>query len=46
MPKDFLSVADWSREDLLAMLERAQQLRRLQRAGERPETLHGRTPAM
>jgi ornithine carbamoyltransferase len=46
MPKDFLSVADWSRTDLQRMLERAQQLRRGHRSGERPQTLVGRTLAM
>ena len=46
MAKDFLSVADWSAEELLRMLDRAQQLRRLHRAGERPQTLQGRTLAM
>jgi ornithine carbamoyltransferase len=46
MPKDFLSVADWSAEELLRMLARAQELRSLYRAGERPQTLQGRTLAM
>ena len=46
MPKDFISVADWSADELLHMLERAQQLRRLHRADERPQTLQGRTLAM
>jgi ornithine carbamoyltransferase len=46
MPKDFLSVADWSPEELLRMLDRAKQLRLLHRAGERPQTLQGRTLAM
>jgi ornithine carbamoyltransferase len=46
MPKDFLSVADWSKEELLGMLRRAQELRRLHRAGERPQTLQGRSLAM
>ncbi len=46
MPKDFLSVADWSADELLRLLDRAQQLRRLHRAGERPQTLVGRTLAM
>ncbi|MBW2229734.1 MAG: ornithine carbamoyltransferase [Deltaproteobacteria bacterium] len=46
MPKDFISVADWSADDLLRMLERAQQLRRLHRADKRPQTLQGRTLAM
>lgn len=46
MPKDFLSVADWSADELLRMLDRAQTLRRLHAAGERPQTLEGRTLAM
>ncbi len=43
LPKDFLSVADWPAEELLAMLERARELKRLWRTGERPQTLLGRT---
>jgi ornithine carbamoyltransferase len=46
MPKDFLSVADWSKEELEGMLRRAQELRRLHHADERPQTLQGRTLAM
>jgi len=46
MPRHFLSVADWSAGDLLALNERARELRALQRAGERPQTLLGRTLAM
>jgi len=46
MPKDFLSLADWSAEDLLAMLARARELKRLDREGERPPTLRGRVLAM
>ena len=46
MPKDFLSVADWSADELLELLERARELKRLQHAGERPQTLRGRTLAM
>ena len=46
MPKDFISLADWSSDELLAMLERAQELRRLHAAGDRPQTLRGRTLAM
>jgi ornithine carbamoyltransferase len=45
-PKDFLSLADWSPEDLLAMLARARELKRLDREGERPPTLRGRVLAM
>ncbi len=43
LPKDFLSVADWPAEELLGMLARARELKRLWRAGERPQTLLGRT---
>jgi ornithine carbamoyltransferase len=46
MPKDFISVADWTADDLLQLLERAQELRRSHRAGERPQTLQGCTLAM
>lgn len=46
MPKDFLSVADWSADELKGMLARAQKLRGLHRSGERPQTLQGRTLAM
>jgi ornithine carbamoyltransferase len=46
MPKDFLSVADWPADELMGMLARAQELRRLHWAGERPQTLQGRTLAM
>ena len=46
MPKDFISLADWPAEDLLAMLARARELKRLDREGERPPTLRGRVLAM
>ena len=46
MPKDFISVADWSAEELLAILERARELKDLHKRGERPQTLQGRTLAM
>jgi ornithine carbamoyltransferase len=46
MPKDFISLADWSAEDLLAMLERARDLKALGRRGKRPQTLEGRSLAM
>ncbi|MCZ6463657.1 MAG: ornithine carbamoyltransferase [Proteobacteria bacterium] len=42
----FVSVADWSADELLGILERARELRRLYHAGERPQTLQGRTLAM
>ncbi|MFP6640685.1 MAG: ornithine carbamoyltransferase [Myxococcota bacterium] len=46
MPKDFLTVADWTAEELHQILARAQNLRQLHRAGERPQTLQGQTLAM
>jgi ornithine carbamoyltransferase len=46
MPKDFLSLADWSADELLALLERARELKQLrQRSLEHP-TLPGRVLAM
>jgi ornithine carbamoyltransferase len=46
MPKDFLSLADWSADELLEILARARELKRLDREGERPPTLRGRVLAM
>ncbi len=46
MPKDFISLADWPAEELRTMLARARELKRLHRAGERPQTLQGRSLAM
>ena len=46
MPKDFVSLADWSAAELLAMLARAAELKQLNRRGERPQTLEGRSLAM
>ena len=46
MPKDWITLADWSREELLAILDRARELKTLNRAGKRPQTLEGRTLAM
>ncbi len=46
MPKDFITLADWSAEELLGMLERARELKALWRRGERPQTLEGRSLAM
>ncbi|MFQ5415639.1 MAG: ornithine carbamoyltransferase [Myxococcota bacterium] len=46
MPKDFISLADWSADDLRQILDRAAELKRLLRAGERPQTLLGCTLAM
>ena len=45
-PKDFISVADWSSDDLMRLLLRARELKQLNQAGERPPTLRGRTLAM
>jgi ornithine carbamoyltransferase len=46
VPKDFISLADWSADELARMLARAAELKRLHRAGERPQTLEGRSLAM
>ena len=46
MPKNFISVADWSAESLLEILARARQLKTLLARGERPQTLLGRKLAM
>ena len=46
MPKDFVSVADWTADELWSMLDRALQLRESHRSGKRPRTLEGRTLAM
>lgn len=46
MPKDFISLADWPAEELLALLDRAREFKRLDREGQRPQTLQGRTLAM
>ena len=46
MPKDFVSVADWSSDALREILQRAAELKALLKKGERPQTLLGRTLAM
>jgi ornithine carbamoyltransferase len=46
MPKDFVSLADWTAEELLAILDRAAELKRLLRDGKRPQTLQGCALAM
>ena len=46
MPKDFVSLADWPAEELWQILDRAAELKALDRAGERPQTLQGRVLAM
>jgi ornithine carbamoyltransferase len=44
--RNFIAISDWSADELLELLARAQQLRHLQRGPERPATLRGRTLAM
>jgi ornithine carbamoyltransferase len=46
MPKDFVTLEEWSSEQLLAMLVRAAELKALWKKGERPQTLASRTLAM
>ena len=46
MPKDFLTLSDWSAGALREMLARAAELKALLAKGERPQTLLGRTLAM
>ncbi|NQZ97080.1 MAG: ornithine carbamoyltransferase [Myxococcales bacterium] len=46
MSKDFLSLADWSADDLRMILVRAKELKELLAKGERPQTLIGRALAM
>jgi ornithine carbamoyltransferase len=46
MSKDFISLADWSADELRAMLERSRELKRLHRSGQRLHTLQGRCLAM
>ncbi|HKJ24464.1 MAG TPA: ornithine carbamoyltransferase [Myxococcota bacterium] len=46
MPKDFLTVADWSADELRGLLDRARELKDLGKRGERPQTLLGRTLAL
>ena len=46
MPKDFLTLEDWSPSALLEILARAAELKALWRKGERPQTLASRTLAM
>src|SRR5438552_9127710 len=44
--RSFTRVADWSRDDLLAVLGLADELKRLQQAGEEHQLLPGRTLGM
>jgi ornithine carbamoyltransferase len=46
MPKDFISLADWTSDELREILDRARELKNLDRAGKRPRTLEGRVLAM
>ncbi|MFQ5895164.1 MAG: ornithine carbamoyltransferase [Nitrospinota bacterium] len=46
MKRDFLSITDLSREELLRLLDRAEELKRLHREGRSPQTLAGKTLAM
>ena len=46
MPKDFISLADWTAQELREILARAAELKVLWRRGERPQTLEGRSLAM
>jgi ornithine carbamoyltransferase len=46
MPKDFISLADWPADQLHELLARAAELKQLDRKGERPQTLEGRSLAM
>ena len=46
MPKDFISLADWSADELRALLQRGRELKRLHRSGQRLRTLEGRCLAM
>lgn len=44
--RDFISVADWSADELLELLARARHLKQLHRRGESVQSLRGRTLAM
>ncbi len=46
MPKDFVSLGDWSSDELRGLLDRARELKDLWKRGERPRTLEGRTLAL
>jgi ornithine carbamoyltransferase len=46
MPKDFVSLTDWPDDELARILARARELKDLQRRGQRPQTLQGRSVAM
>ncbi|MBW2272302.1 MAG: ornithine carbamoyltransferase [Deltaproteobacteria bacterium] len=44
--RSFITLAAWSADELLELLSRAQELKRLHHKGEGPQTLRGRTLAM
>ena len=46
MPKDFVSLADWSPDALAKILARAAELKQLDSRGVRPQSLEGRTLVM
>ena len=46
MGKDFVTLADWGRDELARILARAAELKQLDARGVRPQTLEGRTLAM
>jgi ornithine carbamoyltransferase len=46
VPKDFISLADWSADEVRGLLERAHELKRRHRRGEPTQSLQGRTLAM
>ena len=46
MPKDFLTLSDWSADELLRLLDRGRELKQLLNRGERPRSLEGRALAM
>jgi ornithine carbamoyltransferase len=46
MPKDFVTLADWSAEELFQMLDRARELKQRLNRGDRPRSLEGRALAM
>ncbi|MEE2677876.1 MAG: ornithine carbamoyltransferase [Myxococcota bacterium] len=46
MPKDFVSLADWPADELWGLLDRARELKELDRGGQRPQTLQGRVLAL
>jgi len=46
MPKDFITLADWSAGELLALLDRARELKALRQQSKKHQTLPGRVLAM